>query len=240
MHHKPHSLLPHLASMSDLVHVICLGLESVDMHTCGLTKFGGREAMLFCPPKLSPEMAAKKEEILHFGRYGMPVRPVEVGQSYREALPVAVAEVPGYVTPGACLAINAGTGRRAVVQAFVDATYGALFDLHPVTAASDDDASSAFRYFPIREIEDGQISLDVAPLFNVASSQHREIVLATFEQDAPVSGKDLHELVCAMRAPEQRDKYDTFRRYLYGVRRWLKHVPAFRQEKGDRYRYSIR
>ncbi|HEX9429501.1 MAG TPA: hypothetical protein VF944_03920 [Candidatus Bathyarchaeia archaeon] len=226
--------------MAEFVHLICLGIEPLEIHTSGLTKLGGKEAVVFHPPKLGPELQEKLGEVMRFVRYGMPVRPVEVGQTYREALPIALSEVPGYVTPGTWVAINAGTGRRAVVQAIIDATYGALLDLHPVTAANDDYAAGAFRYFPTREVEGEEPYLDMAPLFNVASPQHREIVLATMEQDEPISGKELHEIVSSMRAPEQRDKYDTFRRYFYAVRRWLKHVPGFIQEKGDRYRYSLR
>jgi hypothetical protein len=189
---------------------------------------------------LGSESGTKKEQLLGYAKYGTPVRPVEIGDTYREALAVAMTEVTGYIKTGACLAINAGTGRPAVVQAISDATLAALLDYHPATAANDSDAASAFRYFPLREVESEQISFDSAPLYNLSNPRHREIILALMDQDDPVSSKDLHELINATKAPEQQDKYDTFRRHLYGVRRWLKHVPGFLEERGDRYRYRLR
>jgi len=206
------------------------------MHTCGLARFGAKEALLFHPPELGPELELRQEEVLGYARYGTPVRPVKVGYSYKDAIAQAVTEVTGYAEPGVCFAINGGTGRPSVVQALVDAVYSALLELHPAMAVNDDDSASAFRYFPILEAQG--LTLDIAPLFNVANYRHREIILALMEQDQPARARDLHEFINSTKRKEQRDTYDNFRRHLNGVRRWLKFVPGFAEEKADRYRYQ--
>lgn len=223
--------------MLGITHVVCLGAEPVQLHTAGLARFGGREALLFVPPTLTESLEAKQEEILRYAEYGMPLRPVVAPLSYREALPIAVTEVEGYVEAGSCIGINGNTGSRGVNQAVSDSVFAALVALHPNVATSDDGAASAFHYYP-RLIE-GPEEIDVAPFFNIANPLHTGILLAMAEADEPLSARELFEIVSATIGPGGPSSYDNFRRHLNSVRCWLKYVPGFIEEKGDRYRYRI-
>ena len=217
--------------------MICVGSEPTILHTAGLTHFGAREALVFCAPNAGNTLRLRRDEILSFKEYGTPLRAVEIPYSYRRALPKALAEIEGYATAGTCIAINVGVGHSGVVQALVDATFASLSEFHPNVASSDDQAASAFRYCPLPS--DAGTEFDVAPLFNIQNERHKEIFLAMMEQDEPATSRELHLFANATKAPENWIGYENFRRHLYAVRRWLKFVPGYREERGDRFRYQL-
>jgi hypothetical protein len=224
-------------SLGEIVHFVVLGPEPLPIHTAGVSRFGAKEVVLFVPEGGGGSLSQRQKEVEALSAYGTPVRPVDSPASYRGAVPVAFREVEGYIESGACIGINGGSGNRGVVQAIIDATLASLLEFHPSSAKNDDNAAGAFRYYPSPSGD--RADLDIAPLFNVANERHREIVVTLLQQDGPISGKELHDAVNASQAPESRCTYDNFRHHLYSVRRWLKLVPGFHEDKGDRFRYRL-
>ncbi len=224
-------------SVAEIVHIICVGPQSKLEHTAGLTRYGGKEVLLIT----AADRTAGEEEMVstlrEFEGSGVGMRIVAAGRTYKEALSLVSGELEGYAQAGACIAINGATGQQGVVHAVYQAALAALSAFHPPSAPNDDGAASAFLYFPISE--KGSLAFDIAPIFDVTNARHWDILLALARQSEPCTGRQLHELIDASRSTLRGDKYDNFRRSLYAVRRWLRYVPSFYQEKGDRYRLGL-
>lgn len=223
--------------MADIVHIVCVGSQDRLGHSAGVTRFGGKELLLIASPRRTTEEEAMLSVLKEFERSGVVVRTIEAGPSYKQAISVLPGELEGYAQAGTCIAINGATGPPSVIQAAAQVVLAALSAFHPPSAPNDDGAASAFLYFP--SSRRGGLTLDIAPIFDVTNGRHWDIVLALARQSEPCTGRELHELIDATRSPLRGDKYDNFRRSLYAVRRWLRLVPSFYQEKGDRYRLGL-